>query len=64
MIDPDELERRPAVVKPADLKALSVAELEAYVQSLKSEIEAAEQVIAQKRAHLGAAAGLFKTGAS
>jgi len=60
-MDMEELESRPAVVKPTNLAALSVAELEAYIQALRGEIAAAETAIKQKKAHASAASAIFKS---
>ena len=44
-----------------DLDPMSVEELAAYIESLKAEIRRVEENMAKKKAHLTAAAGLFKT---
>jgi len=41
------------------LDGLSIEDLEAKIVALQAEIAACERVLAQKRAHLSAAAGLF-----
>jgi uncharacterized small protein (DUF1192 family) len=59
-MDPEELEPRKPVAKLRDLEPLSVAELENYIEELKTEIRRVEAKMAAKRNHLGAAAALFK----
>jgi uncharacterized small protein (DUF1192 family) len=54
------LEPRKPVAKLRDLEPLSVAELENYIEELKTEIRRVEAKMAAKRSHLGAAAALFK----
>jgi uncharacterized small protein (DUF1192 family) len=45
---------------PKDLTLLGIAELEAYIADLQSEIARAEAEIAEKRQHRGGAEALFK----
>lgn len=45
---------------PKDLALLGIAELEAYIAGLQSEIARAEAEIAEKRKHRGGAEALFK----
>jgi uncharacterized small protein (DUF1192 family) len=59
MFEDDALSRRP---KPeARLETLSIEELSARVERLKSEIAACEAAIAEKRSHQQAAASVFRT---
>ena len=44
----------------ADLAALSIAELEARIGTLRAEIERIEQTLVKKRASLAAADAVFK----
>jgi uncharacterized small protein (DUF1192 family) len=60
MID-DELEPRKKPLKPLSLENLSVEELEARVDDLKSEITRVEAEIAKKKAYAKAASSFFKT---
>ena len=46
--------------RPKDLTLLGIAELEAYIAGLQSEIARAEAEIAEKRQHRGGAEALFK----
>lgn len=60
MFDEDERKSQ----KPAgfqNLEALSVAELEEYIASLKAEITRAEEDIKRKKASADAAASVFKS---
>jgi uncharacterized small protein (DUF1192 family) len=59
-MDPEELEPRKKTPTLRDLEPLSIAELEGYIDELKTEIKRAEAKIAAKRSHLGAAAAFFK----
>jgi uncharacterized small protein (DUF1192 family) len=45
---------------PKDLSLLGIAELEAYIAGLESEIARAQAEIAEKRKHRGGAEALFK----
>lgn len=54
----DDLEPRQAKRRP--LESMSIEELEAHVAELQAEIERARAVIADKKAHLGAAESLFR----
>ena len=60
-MDTDDLEPRKAKPKPKNLDPMSVEDLLAYVEELKAEIRRVEENMAKKKAHLSAAAGLFKT---
>lgn len=46
---------------PRNLEGLSVAELEAYITALKSEIERVQEDITQKKKSQDAAASFFKS---
>jgi uncharacterized small protein (DUF1192 family) len=50
--------KKPAPLK--DLSLLGIAELEAYIAGLESEIARAQAEIAEKRKHRGGAEALFK----
>ena len=50
--------KKPAPLK--DLTLLGIAELEAYIAGLRSEIARAEAEIAEKRKHRGGAEALFR----
>jgi uncharacterized small protein (DUF1192 family) len=60
-MDTDDLEPRKAKPQLKNLDPMSVEELAAYIESLKAEIRRVEENMAKKKAHLTAAAGLFKT---
>ncbi|HTW51899.1 MAG TPA: DUF1192 domain-containing protein [Stellaceae bacterium] len=59
-MDEEELPRskKPAPLK--DLALLGIAELEAYIAGLESEIARAQAEIAEKRKHRGGAEALFR----
>lgn len=59
-MDTDDLEPRKPIIKPADLGALSVEELQTYILDLESEIKRAQQAIAAKTKHRAGAEALFK----
>jgi len=60
-MDTDDLEPRKVKPKPKNLDPMSVEELAAYIEDLKGEIHRVEENMAKKKAHLAAAAGLFKS---
>jgi uncharacterized small protein (DUF1192 family) len=60
-MDTDDLEPRKAKPKLKNLDPMSVEDLSDYVEELKAEIRRVEENMAKKKAHLSAAAGLFKT---
>jgi len=60
-MDTDDLEPRKAKPQPKNLDPMSVEELAAYIEDMRAEIRRVEENMAKKRAHLSAAAGLFKT---
>jgi uncharacterized small protein (DUF1192 family) len=51
---------KPAVTLGEDLRSLSVAELEARIGQLETEIERVRAELAAKKAHEAAAAAVFK----
>ena len=59
--DTDDLEPQKAKPKLKNLDPMSVEELVAYIEDLKAEIRRVEENMQKKKAHLAAAAGLFKT---
>ena len=60
-MDTDDLEPRKAKPKPKNLDPMSVEELAEYIEDMKAEIRRVEENMQKKKAHLSAAAGLFKT---
>jgi uncharacterized small protein (DUF1192 family) len=60
-MDTDDLEPRKAKPKPKNLDPMSVEDLLEYIEELKAEIRRVEENMAKKKAHLSAAASLFKT---
>ena len=60
-MDADDLEPRKAKPKPKNLDPMSVEDLLEYIEELKAEIRRVEENMQKKKAHLSAAAGLFKT---
>jgi uncharacterized small protein (DUF1192 family) len=60
-MDADDLEPRKAKPKPKNLDPMSVEDLLEYIEELKAEIRRVEENMAKKKAHLSAAASLFKT---
>ncbi|AZU05154.1 hypothetical protein X907_2643 [Glycocaulis alkaliphilus] len=52
--------KRPAITPGEDISALSVADLHARIETLKSEITRAEAMIGHKQDKLGAAEAFFK----
>jgi uncharacterized small protein (DUF1192 family) len=60
-MDTDDLEPRKAKPKPRNLDPLSVEDLADYIEELRAEIRRVEENMQKKKAHLSAAAGLFKT---
>ena len=60
-MDTDDLEPRKMKPQPKNLAPMSVEELALYIEDLKAEIRRVEENMARKKAHLTAAAGLFKT---
>ncbi len=60
-MDPEELEPRKQKPQPRNLDTLSIEELDAYIEEMRAEIRRVEEKIAAKKAHINAAAGLFKS---
>jgi len=59
-MDTDDLEPRKAKPKLKNLDPMSVEDLSEYIEELKAEIRRVEENMQKKKAHLSAAAGLFK----
>jgi uncharacterized small protein (DUF1192 family) len=60
-MDIEDLEPRKKTVPPVNLDVMSIEELNDYVVSLEAEIARTKVKIEAKKAHLGAAATLFKS---
>ncbi len=60
-MDLEELEPRKQKPQPRNLDVLSIEELNAYIEEMREEIRRVEEKIAAKKAHISAAAGLFKS---
>ena len=60
-MDIEELEPKKQKPQPRNLDVLSIEELNDYVEEMRAEIKRVEEKIAAKRAHINAAAGLFKS---
>jgi uncharacterized small protein (DUF1192 family) len=60
-MDIEELEPQKKKPQLRNLDVLSIEELNNYIDEMKAEIRRVEEKIAAKKAHLSAAAGLFKT---
>jgi uncharacterized small protein (DUF1192 family) len=60
-MDTDDLEPRKAKPKLKNLDPMSVEDLADYIEELRAEIRRVEADMQKKKAHLAAAAGLFKT---
>ena len=60
-MDADDLEPRKAKPQLKNLDPMSVEELAAYIEDMKTEIRRVEENMAKKKAHLAAASGLFKS---
>jgi uncharacterized small protein (DUF1192 family) len=58
-IDSDDLEPPKKKIVPLNLDAMSIAELEAYIVQLTTEIERAKLKIAAKKSHRDAASAVF-----
>jgi uncharacterized small protein (DUF1192 family) len=59
-MEEDELPPGRKPPPPKDLTLLGIAELEAYIAGLQSEIARAEAEITEKRKHRGGAEALFR----
>lgn len=60
-MDLDELEPRKQKPKPRNLDVLSIEELNDYIEEMRAEIKRVEEKIAAKKAHMSAAADIFKS---
>jgi uncharacterized small protein (DUF1192 family) len=60
-MDIDELEPRKQKPQLRNLDVMSIEELTDYVAQMKDEIHRVEEKITAKKAHINAAAGLFKS---
>jgi uncharacterized small protein (DUF1192 family) len=60
-VDLEELEPKKQKPQLRNLDVLSIEELTTYIEEMRAEIRRVEEKIAAKRAHLNAAAGLFKS---
>lgn len=58
-IDTDDLEPPKKRIEPLNMDMMSIAELEAYIAQLTSEIDRAKEKIAAKKAHRDAASKVF-----
>lgn len=56
--DDNEPKKKAALVK--NLEPMSVNELQSYIEDMKSEIMRVEEEIKRKKAHMAAAASIFK----
>jgi uncharacterized small protein (DUF1192 family) len=60
-MDLEELEPKKQKPQPRNLDVLSIEELNTYIEEMQAEIKRVEEKIATKKAHINAAAGLFKS---
>jgi uncharacterized small protein (DUF1192 family) len=60
-MDTEDLEPRKQKPQPRNLDVLSIEELNAYIEEMRTEIRRVEEKIAAKKAHINAAAGIFKS---
>ena len=60
-MDIEELEPKKQKPQPRNLDVLSLEELNNYIAEMRTEIARVEEKIAAKKAHINAAAGLFKS---
>jgi uncharacterized small protein (DUF1192 family) len=60
-MDLEDLEPRKQKPQPRNLDVLSIEELNAYIEEMRAEIRRVEEKIAAKKAHINAAAGIFKS---
>jgi uncharacterized small protein (DUF1192 family) len=61
MMDIEDLEPRKPKPQLRNLDVLSIEELNAYIEEMEAEIRRVEEKIAAKKAHINAAAGVFKS---
>ena len=60
-MDLEDLEPRKQKPQPRNLDILSIEELNAYIEDMRVEIRRVEEKIAAKKAHINAAASIFKS---
>ncbi|MFA7276385.1 MAG: DUF1192 domain-containing protein [Pseudobdellovibrionaceae bacterium] len=60
MFHDDDLDPKTKRLKPRNLDKLSIDDLRAYIEDMKSEIARAEADITKKEAHKNAVSSLFK----
>jgi uncharacterized small protein (DUF1192 family) len=60
-MDIDELEPRKQKPQLRNLDVMSIEELNDYIAEMKDEIRRVEEKVSAKKAHINAAAGLFKS---
>ena len=60
-MDIEELEPKKQKPQPRNLDVLSIEELNTYIEEMRTEIKRVEEKIAAKKAHINAAAGIFKS---
>jgi uncharacterized small protein (DUF1192 family) len=60
-MDLEELEPKKQKPQPRNLDVLSIEELHTYIEEMQVEIKRVEEKIAAKKAHINAAAGIFKS---
>jgi uncharacterized small protein (DUF1192 family) len=60
-MDIEDLEPRKQKPQLRNLDVLSIEELNAYIEEMRAEIGRVEEKIAAKKAHINAAAGIFKS---
>ena len=60
-MDLEELEPRKQKPQPRNLDVMSIEELNNYIEEMRTEIKRVEEKIAAKKAHINAAAGIFKS---
>jgi len=60
-MDLEDLEPRKQKPQLRNLDVLSIEELSAYIEEMQAEIRRVEEKIAAKKAHINAAASIFKS---
>jgi uncharacterized small protein (DUF1192 family) len=60
-MDIEELEPKKQKPQPRNLDVLSIEELNTYIEEMRAEIRRVEEKIAAKKAHINAAASIFKS---